>query len=800
MHDGVYCPLRFATPPSNRLASARCMALRYLGRLHEALPCYDASIAWLRDAGEDTERASMLIDQVDVLRRLGQGSIAEERTAEARAIAVGPYAPLVRGRAELMLYDLLLDRGDVVGAIDRIQAALGEFSTMREARWQANAMLRAAWLYAQLGAIGEARSLIDSARDLLNEKDAPARIAAAWMLSAEAELQDGDPGSALLAARKAEEIYAHLGMAVELDDCRAMIAALLLDAGEPARAAAVLRDRDPDMQRKTSWVLVEAGVSLAQGQLARTRKLLSSANLRQGQRFADDIRVVVLKARLLAAEGNRDGALASLGAAAKSISEAAGAVDNGVLASLLRRGSIPLRRVAFELLLQEASGSRTPLDGRRMAAMAWDWLAMAADRTLANRTSESEAASVRFDEGLARQLLLDPSRSRAPAAPAAARSLLQTLTARGHAEAHVRAHPRAPTLEQFQAEMPQDALFVAHLDAGKHGGMLWIGREHAWVVAAPGAHELRKANVALLARLERPDATLAEVDAAAGTLARMVFDSAPASGPPSRLLIALDGELSAVPWAVLRWSPGADQLVATATTSFVHMHNDCCEPLAESRRVRVIVAPQSEAGAGLAPLPVAASEMHLVRGALETAGFGVEPVIADDRESIFRALAVPGEWVHIAAHGQTIAGRLGRSGIWIERGKTDGPQFLSGIGMLGRDVRSELVVMDGCELDASGDGGAGSLNFANAAAKAGARNVVAAMWPVSDSAAATWVPAFYRAALDSSEPRFARALQQAQLQLRASRRYRHPYYWASLRHTEVIGIGATVSNGRVAQR
>lgn len=797
-------PPALASAPSyftNRLTSARCMVLRYLGRLDEALPCYDASITWLRDAGEDTERASMLIDQADVLRRVGRGEIAEERTAQARAIAAGPYAPFVRGRAELMLYDLLLDRGNVVDAIERIQAALGEFSEMRDERWQANAMLRAAWLYAQLGAVGEARSLIDSARGLLNEKDAPARIAAAWMLSAEAEIQGGDPDLALAAARKAEAAYAQLGMAVELDDCRAMIAGLVLQSGDQIQAAALLRDRGPEQPGKFSWALLEAGLAIARGESARAHTLLSSLKLRQGGRFSDDIRRVALEARLLATQGQHADALDVLREAARSVAVATAAVDNRLLAGLLRRGTFPLRAVAFELLLQEAARSSTPEENQRIAAEAWDWLVVTAESAPSNRADEGDAASVRFDGVLARQLLLDPSRSRNPGAAVAARSLLQNLAARGHADKARLARPPVASLDKFQGELPLDATFVAHLDAGAQGGMLWISREHARLVPAAPALDLRRANAVLTERLTRPGATLAEVDTAAESLSRMMFESAPDSDPPAHLLVALDGEISSIPWSVLRWSPGAEQLVATATTSFVHLRNDCCDSLATPNRVRMVIAPQAEADAGLSPLPVAASEMALVQDAVAAAGFRVEPTAANDREAIFGALAAPGEWVHIAAHGQTVAGRLGRSGIWIERGKTDGPQFLSGIGLLGRDIRSELVVMDGCELDArTGHAGAASLNFADAAAKAGARNVIAAMWPVSDSAAVTWVPAFYRAALDPGEPRFARALQEAQLQLRASRRYRHPYYWASLRHTEVIGTGAAANEARIVRR
>jgi CHAT domain-containing protein len=54
------------------------------------------------------------------------------------------------------------------------------------------------------------------------------------------------------------------------------------------------------------------------------------------------------------------------------------------------------------------------------------------------------------------------------------------------------------------------------------------------------------------------------------------------------------------------------------------------------------------------------------------------------------------------------------------------------------------------------------------------------MWPVSDAAAAIWVPAFYSALTADPQHDAAEALRIAQLKLRDSRAFRHPFYWAGL--------------------
>ena len=67
--------------------------------------------------------------------------------------------------------------------------------------------------------------------------------------------------------------------------------------------------------------------------------------------------------------------------------------------------------------------------------------------------------------------------------------------------------------------------------------------------------------------------------------------------------------------------------------------------------------------------------------------------------------------------------------------------------------------------------------------------VVAALWPINDTAASLWASTFYAhlSAHPTSEE-IAEALRASMLRLRDSRAFRHPRYWASLVHLARVGL------------
>jgi CHAT domain-containing protein len=135
--------------------------------------------------------------------------------------------------------------------------------------------------------------------------------------------------------------------------------------------------------------------------------------------------------------------------------------------------------------------------------------------------------------------------------------------------------------------------------------------------------------------------------------------------------------------------------------------------------------------------------------------------------------------------------RIGYAGIWLEpSGDEKTPPFLSWIDILDSGVSADLVVLNACQLGDSGTAVNGNLSFADAVSRAGAKHVVAALWPVSDAAAALWVPAFYSAITADPHHDAAQALRAAQLRLRESRAFRLPFFWAGMQTIDRLPIGS----------
>lgn len=116
--------------------------------------------------------------------------------------------------------------------------------------------------------------------------------------------------------------------------------------------------------------------------------------------------------------------------------------------------------------------------------------------------------------------------------------------------------------------------------------------------------------------------------------------------------------------------------------------------------------------------------------------------------------------------------------------------MLSWLDVINTPLRAPLAVLNACQLAAGPSATSqSSLSFASAVSAAGVDHVVAAYWPISDSASATWIPAFYSAMRAQPAAHAMDALRSAQLALKDSRSFRHPYYWASLAYFQHLRVG-----------
>lgn len=137
--------------------------------------------------------------------------------------------------------------------------------------------------------------------------------------------------------------------------------------------------------------------------------------------------------------------------------------------------------------------------------------------------------------------------------------------------------------------------------------------------------------------------------------------------------------------------------------------------------------------------------------------------------------------LHFGAHTTYETSRPGASGLMLSMFDHAGKHhdgLLSIREVYNLELDAALVVLSACRT-AQGDlvQGEGLVGLVNAFLYAGARNVVATLWPVDDRATAQLMAEFYHQLLVERQPP-AFALRLAQQSLREQPAFRSPYFWA----------------------
>jgi CHAT domain-containing protein len=274
------------------------------------------------------------------------------------------------------------------------------------------------------------------------------------------------------------------------------------------------------------------------------------------------------------------------------------------------------------------------------------------------------------------------------------------------------------------------------------------------------------------------------VDAAGQQLAAALLGTATLQRLGSRrLAIIADGALAQIPFGVLplRGQDGLWQsrheiayLPSISTLTWLrHPEVDHNRPI----RVAVFAAPLLPATA--APLPYARIEADTIAGLLPK-----DEVLLAIGAHASRAAALAVDWgqvsmVHFATHAIVDRRRPELSGIMLSTdagAAQDGMLRMNDIYDL--HMPADLVVLSGCET-AAGPAleSEGVISLSRAFFYAGARRVIASLWPVDDRATADFMREFYRALLVEHMPVSA-ALTQAQQRLARDKRWSANYYWA----------------------
>lgn len=281
----------------------------------------------------------------------------------------------------------------------------------------------------------------------------------------------------------------------------------------------------------------------------------------------------------------------------------------------------------------------------------------------------------------------------------------------------------------------------------------------------------------LLRRLRRPATSDRRVRRSAGRLWRLTL---------APLAARLDGlrRLTVVPWGPLHYMPFSAlhdgeryavdrwELTQLPSASVLVMLRQGRAHRRELQRPAVLAF--GNPATDLIALPGAEAEAELVGSLFERAQ--VRKRAAATRQA-FEAAASDARLIHLAAHGVFLPERPMDSYLALA---ADPPEQgrLRALDILQLNLSAaRLVVLSACS---SGEvevrGGEELVGLSRAFLHAGTPALVAGLWPLSDEAALELVGAFYRRLKQGQRP--SAALTAAARQLKAQKRFGHPFYWA----------------------
>jgi tetratricopeptide (TPR) repeat protein len=742
--------------------AARCDRLNDAGSFAESLPhCLAAVDAARARPAERPQLGKALNGAGFALEMTGDRGGAERLYAEALAIqrqlGASDQAALVLSN----LAALAIGGGEYGRALDFLAEEEKLAREAGDAPWAAEELrivrLNRGVAFEQLGAYREA---LDELRRLGTEPEPDPEHSAALEANLAVLYRNlGDPRRALRLLDSAAATYRRIGNRAALANVhlnRALVRSLNLGDAAAARL---------DLEQ----ALAEARAAGDRTEEMRTLQALGELELAAARlsqaRFAFDSALAI--ARSSAARAGETSALLGLGRAARAAGENERALE------LLREAEAILERASREVG-DSALGESLRRDQRRLYAVAVDLLGARAVAGEAATAVEALAWSERLK----------------------ARELLDAL-------AGVVAFPPlgVPELERLaRSAGPTRTYFL-----GERRLWHWTNHDGAWTMRDAG--EARP----LLAAIHRTHRALARGDSPddgdLGRLSEALLGELP---PGSELRLIPDAVLHYLPFALmpLPGDPSRRLVEARALheipslSVLARLRESAIEP---RWRFAAIAAPdvgvaggggggeaerdRGRAGALLAsrfalpPLPASAREAADAASRIggETA---VDTGHAASEARLFERAAEGARVLHVAAHTlvdegleEGVAIVLAADSSRSAGGGSDG--FVTPAEIARAKFATDLVVLSGCRtaLPADESGSGRSLaSLSGALFAAGARSVVASLWPVGDEATAALMSQFYfelAAGADAAE-----ALRRAQRRMASDSRWSAPHRWA----------------------
>lgn len=135
--------------------------------------------------------------------------------------------------------------------------------------------------------------------------------------------------------------------------------------------------------------------------------------------------------------------------------------------------------------------------------------------------------------------------------------------------------------------------------------------------------------------------------------------------------------------------------------------------------------------------------------------------------------------VHLATHGLVDREEPSLTSVALGRDASESEDgYLYTLEILTLPLQTEMVVLSACDTGRGKlERGEGTIGLTRSFLAAGARRVVASLWPVADASTSQLMTAFYQQLLREDLP-VDQALNRARARLWSQRETAHPYYWA----------------------
>jgi CHAT domain-containing protein/Tfp pilus assembly protein PilF len=825
------------------------LALHSQGELREAVDFYQQALAVFERTGEQgLWKGKVLHNLAAVQMGLGEAEAALESHRQILALqrALGDR----RGEAQTLNSLGVLDYnlGEIGEALEAYAPALASFRELGDRMKEGAVLHNLGVAFYGLGEYRRALTQLDQALAIRREVGDRRGETATEVGRGHVLLALGETAQALDAGQRGATLAG-----VVPDRNGEMLARLLLGqirvaAGEPTAALAEL-GKARDLARQLEDRLDEVTIlqTIGQAYLA----------LKQPQPAVEALAAAVDLARAVKAQAGLVGALTALSHAEQlrgRFPEARARLDEalGLIETVrsretdpdLRASFLAAKHSAFEMeidLLMELD-RREPGQGHAREALEASERARA--RSLLDLLQEAGAGVregvdpalrdryrsllLRLNGKANRQAGLIQHRATEESRRAAEAETLSALEDLTQVEAEIRRHsPRYAALTQpalassaeIQGLLDGETVFL-EFSLGEERSFLWaVDQVSVTAFELPPRARIEALSREVYSRLSVLAPGDERRDEAASTLSRMLLGPAAARLAGKRLIVAADGALQYVPFAMLP-DPGTSgkkvsvpllvghEVVNVPSASAVALERRLGRRAPAQDAVAVLADPVfdpedprvSGQAARSSPAAVAASAVRTRSGAgsflrlpwtrreaqaiVAAAPAGRSLLALDFRASRQTALSLElsrYRIVHFATHGVVDSQTPALSGLMLSRvGERGAPVE----GFLGLDdvynlhLSADLVVLSGCETALGKEvRGEGLVGLTQGLLYSGAKLVAASLWRVEDQATAELMSRFYRGLLREGRPPAA-ALREAQLAIRSDKRWRSPYYWS----------------------